>query len=162
MMSSLRITQRLALPVLFVLVHACAGWPTDPHGRDLRELERNRRLWESRGVANYHYQVANFCFCPEEYRGPIAVEVRNGSTLSAVYLAGGGPARSQPFESMDSVEDLFDTVSRALARDPDEAEVIYDPELGYPRSASFDYESRAADEEGGFSVTAFALRGPTN
>jgi hypothetical protein len=147
-----------ALPVLLLVLHGCAVWPTDPQARGLRELDRNRRLWESRGVADYDYRVMNFCFCPEDYRGPVAVEVRDDSTLSAVYVAGGAPARPEPFASMDRVEDLFDTVSRALARDPAEAEVVYDPELGYPRSASFDFERNVADEEGGFSVTGFELR----
>lgn len=155
-MSSLhRCIHPLSLLGCVLALHGCAIWPTGPQAPELRELERNRRLWQTQGAGSYRYRVENFCFCGEEYRGPVAVEVRDGSTISATYVRGGAPARPEPFGSMDTVEDLFDTVARALSRDPDEAEVAYDPLLGYPVSARFDYERHTADEEGGFSVTSF-------
>lgn len=156
MTSLLRTTRRLlALFPLAVTLHGCGLWPTSPHGRERRELERNRRLWESQGPASYRYRVENFAFLPDEFRGPVAVVVRSRLTVSAVYVDGGAPARPQPFASMDTMEELFDTISRALAREPDEVEVVYDRQLGYPRLARFDFEKNATDEEGGFSVSAF-------
>lgn len=150
-----RIVRTLALLPLALALHGCEIGPTEPRARELKELEANRRKWASRGVSSYRYVVTNFCFCLDESRGPVAVEVRGGATVSATYLSGGAPARQQPFASMDSVEDLFDTISRALDREPDEVEVVYDPQLGYPRSARFDFDDRSTDEEGGFSVESF-------
>lgn len=151
----LRTVRPLALLLLAVALHGCAIWPTGPVARERRELERSRRLWESQQITGYRYRLQVFSFLPDEFRGPVLVEVRNRSTVSVTYVSSGAPARAQPFGSMDTVEELFDTISRALDRDPDEVEVEYDPQLGYPRHARFDFEKNATDEEGGFEVTSF-------
>lgn len=155
MTSLLRVANLLALFPVALTLSGCGILPTGPHVHELREMERNRRLWEAQGITNYGYQVQNFSFWPDEYRGPVAVEVRDSRTVSAVYVDGGAPARPEPFASMDTIEDLFDTIARALARRPDEAVIVYDPQLGYPRSARFDFERNVTDEEGGFSVSSF-------
>lgn len=145
----------LALAPLVLVLQSCDIGPSEPYGRELRELERNRRKWERTRLSDYRYVVRNTCFCAPEQAGPVEVEVRGGHPVQARYVSTGAPAQPQHFASMDSMEDLFETVSRALDRAPEKASVTYDATLGYPVSAHFDYDLRTADEEGGFQVTSF-------
>jgi hypothetical protein len=145
----------LALAPLALALQSCEIGPSEPYARELRELEKNRRKWERAGLSDYRYVVRNTCFCTPEHAGPVEVEVRGGNPVHARYVSSGAPAQPQPFASMDSVEDLFDTISRSLDREPEKASVTYDATLGYPVSAHFDYDLRTADEEGGFQVAGF-------
>jgi hypothetical protein len=151
----MKLARRSALLALALALASCEYGPTEPYAAELKRLDRSRALWERSRVRDYHYTVTNTCFCPEEFAGPVVVEVREGNTVSATYASTGAPARPQPFASMDSVDELFDTIARALDREPDAVNVSYDPELGYPVSAHFDFDTRTADEEGGFRVRGF-------
>lgn len=148
----------LLAPLALVLLGCEFGGTTDPVDRELQRLQRSRELWERQGVRSYRYTVLNTCECPPERVGPVVVEVEGGQTVSARYASSGEPAQAVPFHSMDTVGELFDTISRALDQEPDQVRVEYDVKLGYPRSAYFDYDRQAVDEEGGFTVTAFERR----
>lgn len=143
------------LPLLVLALSACTINPTEPYAAELKRLQKNRDLWERKGVRSYDYTVARTCFCGPEAAGPVIVEVRDGQPASARYVSDGTPAERRYFAGMDSVEDLFDTVSRALDRHPDRVEVVYDSRLGYPVRARFDYDENAVDEEDGFTVEGF-------
>lgn len=143
----------LALAPLALALQSCEIGPSEPYARERRELERSRVKWERAGVRDYRYVVRKTCFCAPEQAGPVEVEVRGGHTTSVKYVSSNAPARLEPFASMITVESLFETISRALDRDPDRVDVVYDAALGYPVSAHFDYDLRTADEEGGFQVT---------
>lgn len=143
------------LPLLFLALSACTIGPVEPYAAEFRRLQKARDLWDRKGVRSYDYTVTRTCFCGPEAAGPVVVEVRDGQTASARYVSGGAPAETRHFAGMDSVDDLFDTVSRALDQYPDYVEVVYDSRLGYPVRAHFDYDENTADEEGGFTVEGF-------
>lgn len=152
-----RSARLLALVPLLLVLHACTYSPTDPYRKELRRLQAHRELWERQKVRDYAYTVTRTCFCAPEMAGPVEVEVRGGRTVSARYVSSGEPAEPQHFGSLDDVYDLFDTISRGLDEEPDEATIAYDARLGHPLSAHFDHDRYAKDEESGFRVESFRV-----
>ena len=59
------------------------------------------------------------------------------------------------FHFYDTVEDLFDLIEDAIARDAAVLEVRYDGRLGYPRAIVLDFSVDVADDE--LSVTVSGL-----
>lgn len=123
---------------------------SDPFGPEQAELERARALWEARGAEDYRYEFRTLCFCLNLHG---LVEVRDGAVVAVTDLETGEPVTGDPFDRYPTVEELFDTLAQWIAREPFRMEVTYDPELGYPRSASFDFEETVIDEEQAFEAS---------
>lgn len=123
---------------------------SDPFGPEEAELERVRARWEARGPADYRYEYRTFCFCPNLHG---LVEVRDGAVAAVTDLETGEPVTGEPLDGYPTVEELFETLAEWIAREPFHMEVTYDPDIGHPRSASFDFEENVADEEQAFEVS---------
>ena len=145
------------LTLAALALSGCEFGPTETgrHRAEREALRAARSRWESRGPADYGYVVASTCFCAQDAAGPVRVEVRGRQTFSSTYVSSGAPASPKYFSSRDTVDDLFDTIHRALEDAPDEVRVTYHRELGYPVEAYFDFDRRTADEEQGFTVREF-------
>ena len=44
-----------------------------------QELAASKRLWTDRGLRNYDFTLERQCFCPEDWRGPVDIQVRDGA-----------------------------------------------------------------------------------
>jgi hypothetical protein len=69
-----------ALLILLPTVAACSSLP--------RNLRDNERLWKNQGLSNYDFTLERQCFCPEDWRGPVTIQVRNGTAVSIKYVSG--------------------------------------------------------------------------
>ncbi len=129
---------------LLLALGACGDSPE----RDL--LDRSRDLWRSQGPAGYRYDFTWNCFCDPAFTGPVVVHVQAGAVTSATCQSDWTAADPSDYRT---IEGLFALIADALARDAHQVRVTYDPALGYPTSAYFDYEEFAVDEELGFSAS---------
>jgi len=145
----------LALAAL--ALSGCEFGPTESHRGEREALRAARARWAGKGTPDYGYVVRNTCFCGPEVVGPVKVEVRGGQNASSTYVSSGAPASARHFASLDTVEDLFDTIHRALEDAPAEVRVTYHKELGYPLEAFFDPSRTTVDEEQGFVVEQFRV-----
>lgn len=135
---------------LLVLAVAGAGAAcSDPLDTRRDALAENRARWASAGLEDYRYVYSRICFCP-----PLdaRVEVRAGAVVSAVDPETGDPLPAEDVERVPTVEELFAEVDAAFREEPAVASVTYDPELGHPTDAFFDFSLRVADEERGFTA----------
>ncbi len=123
---------------------------SDGFGPERDELERARARWEAAALRDYRYEYRRLCFCPP-LRG--IVEVRDGEVVAAVDPETGEAVPEEELEPFPTVDELFGTLAQWISRDPHTMEVAYDPDLGYPRSAFFDFEFNVADEEQGFEAS---------
>jgi hypothetical protein len=135
-----------ALPLLLL---ACAG----PYGEAQGELSQNEQKWAAQNIDDYRYTLRILCFCPEDIRDPVVVEVRDGATQSVTYAADGRPATNNLFESANTVDELFDIIRGSIARKVDKITVEYDPALGYPKQISIDPNENMVDEETAYTVS---------
>lgn len=137
------------LAVAAIALLADAGC-SDPLGPEQGDLRRARSLWESRSVQDYRYEYERICFCPP-LRG--LVEVRGGRVAAVTDLESGEPVPTDELDRFPTVDGLFETLAAWIAREPHSMNVEYDDDLGYPRSAFFDFEVNVADEEQGFRAS---------
>ncbi len=138
-----------------VFVSACvSGVPS--------QLTRNQKLWESKNINNYDFTVERQCFCPEDYRGPVNIQVRNDAPTSVTYVSSGADA-SGKFGDTDTVDELFTALQNAyegnnsFSQKAARVDVTYDSQYGYPTSIYIDISPQIADEEQGFEVTNFKV-----
>ena len=123
------------------------------------ELTENEQLWKAQGLSTYDFTVARSCFCPEDWRGPVNVQVRNGVPVSETYVSDGTEVTEGKFDNADTIEELFAMLKDAYSGTGDfnqKAEsitVTYDPKMGYPSDFFIDVSQMIADEEQGYTVT---------
>ena len=121
--------------------------------RILGDLELARARWQSVGTTSYRFQVEVQCFCPEEYRGPFDVIVRNGAVFEVT--RNGEPAGDIAPTDYLTVTGLFGAVERFAHSDG--ITVTYDPDYGFPVIIDADPLARAIDEEQRIVVTGFTV-----
>ncbi len=119
----------------------------------MRELDRNKALWERVRPSKYVFDVERLCFCGVEARGPVRVEVSAGRVSVRTYVDSREPVPSTYESLFPSVDGLFELLVDAMERDAHQIEVTYDRETGVPIDLWIDYVENVADEELGFRVT---------
>ncbi|WP_138498094.1 DUF6174 domain-containing protein [Nostoc sp. PA-18-2419] len=113
-----------------------------------RRLNFNRRLWNYKNISNYRYTFSNSCFCIQEARGPVIIEVRNGQTKSIISVATGKPVENrQLFNNYNTIPKLFNVIQDAINRKAYSLNARYNPRYGFPTQINVDYNSQIADEE---------------
>ena len=112
-----------------------------------------RALWESGPVGNYVYTLQWSCFCPDEYVQAAEIVVREASVTSATYVSDGSPV-VEGFDAL-TIDELFDLVWDSYTRDA-LVFVEYDPTVGFPTAASFDYYPDMAHDELAFTASDLA------
>ena len=121
------------------------------------ELNNNLSKWASKSVTDYQYTFRWSCFCTEDFVKPVIISVRNGMINTVVYVDSGNSVDESHFGRYRTVEELFDFIQDAIDEKAYEISVSYDPELGYPTSASIDYSKGIIDEEMAFTVYRLEL-----
>lgn len=123
---------------------------SDSFAPERDDLGEARARWEAEGPVDYRYEYRRVCFCFPLHG---LVEVRAGEVVAATDLESGAEVPPEELASFPTVDELFATLEEWIARRPHEMRVTYDSELGYPRSAFFDFQFNVADEEQGFDAT---------
>jgi len=118
-------------------------------------LEQARTRWAERGPSNYSVVVSRSCFCAPPSTDPVTVTVTDGLIASRVYVASGDTVPASIASVFPDIEQLFDIIQDAIAQGA-RVNATYHPDFGYPESAFIDYDSNAADDEVGYSLTGFA------
>jgi len=135
---------------------ACAGVP--------EQLTTAEQLWQDQNLTNYDFTLERQCFCPEEVRGPVNVQVRDGVAVSIIYVSTGQAVNGGAFDNADTMEKLFTILKDGYTgkgefnRKADTITVTYDPDRGYPQTFFIDISEQIADEENGYTVTNFTPR----
>lgn len=140
----------IALLALGVLLGAagCGDWGLETDR--LREIDRNRELWERQSMESYRYAVERVCFCG--LAGPVRVTVVDSAVSQRIFVQSGDPVPDQQADWYPTVEGLFSILFDAVQRNAHDIEVTYDPDTGVPLDIFIDYEQNLADEELGFRV----------
>jgi hypothetical protein len=129
-----------------------------------QELTNGERLWKDQGLSNYDFTLARQCFCPEDWRGPVNIQVRNKTAVSVTYVTGGTAVTEGKFDNADTIDKLFTILKDAYAgkgdfeQEAERIEVTYHAEMGYPTDFFVDVSQAMADEEQGYTVTNLAAR----
>ena len=129
------------------VLSACKTIPDD--------FTKNNTLWISKRMTNYNFTLQRQCFCPEDRRGPVRIQVRDRVATSVVYTASGSPANAEFFTDIDTVDKIFIKISEAYKGKAEKIIVTYDRVFGYPLTSYIDVSTKIADEEQGYTITDF-------
>ena len=120
---------RMAMMAL-VLLAGCSTVPAvAPAGAPAPGEERK---WRAAGLVNYRYDFEQQCFCVEERRQPVTVEVRGGRVARVTARATGREVAQREDLRWYTVPELFERVAEARRNGVEPLTVTYDPQLGYP------------------------------
>ncbi len=129
-----------------------------------QELTASEKLWKDQGMNNYDFTLERQCFCPEDWRGPVNIQVRNGTAVSVTYVSNGAVATEGKFDNADTIDKLFTILKNAYAgkndfeQKADTINVTYNTQFGYPATFYIDVSQTIADEEQGYTVTNLVAR----
>lgn len=141
-----------ALLLAIIILSSSCGSSTNS------ELERNEKLWQSQNLTNYDFTLERQCFCPEDWRGPVNIQVRGGKATSVTYPSTGATAGAEKFGDVGTIEKLFGIIrdayegKNAFEQKAETVNVTYHPEKGYPLTILIDVSTMIADEEQGYTV----------
>ena len=140
-----------------MIAAACAG----PVPRELTDYEI---LWQDQGLADYDFTLERQCFCPEDWRGPVNIQVRDGVAASVTYVSSGEAVTEGKFDNADTIDKLFVILENAytgkgdFGQKADTINVTYNAQRGYPTTIYIDVSQAIADEEQGYTVTNLVAR----
>jgi hypothetical protein len=159
--SLLKQLTRLLFPALVLLTLLGAMSCT---GSVPQELADSENIWKSQALANYDFTLERQCFCPEDWRGPVNIQVRKGAAVSVKYISNGENVTEGKFDNANTIDKLFTILKNAYNGKDDfnkKAETInvtYDGRTGYPADFYIDVSQTIADEEQGYKVTNLSPR----
>ena len=149
----------LLVTVLLTLLTAISCTSSVP-----QELTDNEKLWQDQELENYDFTLERHCFCPEDWRGPVTIEVRDEAAVSVTYQTDGTDVTEGKFDDVDTIDKLFTLLSNAFTgkgdfeQIADSVDVTYDNQMGYPVTLYIDVSQLMADEEQGYTVTNLSSR----
>jgi len=132
-----------------------------------QELTTSEKLWKDQGLKNYDFTLERQAFAPEDWRGPVNIQVRNGTAVSVTYVSSGAAVTEGKFDNANTIDKLFTMLKNAYAGKGDfeqkaySIEVTYNPQMGYPTYFFIDVSQNIADEEQGYTVTNLIARTTT-
>ena len=148
----MRIKNQSLLLVLCLVANGSGTFAAGESAQTQQQLNDNHSKWISKNIKNYQYTFNWGCFCPPEHNKPVVISVRNGVLASIKYADGSGMVDKTRYTNYRTIEGLFEFLQDAINRKAYRIEVSYDASLGYPSSASIDYDVRIADEEKSFKA----------
>ena len=136
--------KRLLLPllpalILFTLLAMVSCTRSVP-----QELTTNEKLWQSQKLRDYDFTLQRQAFAPEDWRGPINIQVRNGAAVSVTYVSSGAAVIGGKFDNADTINKLFTMLKNAYSgkgefgQKADTINVTYNPQMGYPTNFYID------------------------
>ena len=149
----------LGIIVIFTVLGAVSCTSSVPS-----DLTTNEKLWKDQKLQNYDFTLERQCFCPEDWRGPVNIEVRDGVAVSVAYVSDGTAVTEGKFDSVDTINKLFTLLNNAFTgkgdfdQKADSVDVTYDEQMGYPIMLYIDVSQLMADEEQGYTVTNLITR----
>jgi TATA-box binding protein (TBP) (component of TFIID and TFIIIB) len=129
-----------------------------------QQLTASEKLWKDQGLRNYDFTLQREAFAPEDWRGPVNIQVRNGAAVSLIYVSSGTAVTGGKFDNADTIDKLFTMLKNAYTgkgefeQKADTINVTYDPQMGYPTNFYIDVSQMIADEEQGYTVTNLVVR----
>ena len=112
----------------FMLLTGCSA-SAGPAG-PIVDVESARARWVTQSMQNYSYDFQRMCFCVEEAREPVTVQVRNGAVTGVTSRTTGISMLQTENLTWYTMEELLDMIAEAQ-RDGQEVVVDYDSR-GYP------------------------------
>ena len=118
-------------------------------------FEANKEKWQQSGIKNYVYTFQRSCFCTRDATREVLTQVKNGRAVKSQFKDSGLPLPAELSFNKLSINDLFNTVEKAIDKRVDVIKVKYNEKTGQPTSIYIDGKTGVTDDE--FSLIAKKL-----
>ena len=113
------------------------------------ELSVEEQKWRDQNLESYEFTLQISCFCIREYTLPKRVVVQNNEVVQV----DGTPYEELNDSAIQTIDGYFDFIRETRKQNPDEEEITYDTDLGYPTYIFFDISYQMADEEISYTIS---------
>lgn len=113
------------------------------------ELSVEEQKWRDQNLESYEFTLQISCFCIREYTLPKRVVVQNNEVVQV----DGTPYEELNDSAIQTIDGYFDFIRETRKQNPDEEEITYDTDLGYPTYIFFDISYQMADEEIRYTIS---------
>lgn len=113
------------------------------------ELSVEEQKWRDQNLASYEFTLQISCFCIREYTLPKRVVVQNNEVVQVDDT----PYKELNDSAIQTIDGYFDFIRETRKQNPDEEEITYDTDLGYPTYIFFDISYQMADEEIRYTIS---------
>lgn len=140
-----------------LLLTACGGGEEDAPAADTVPVAYRvaRAQWSQSGITSYRFTLQQSCFClPEE---PVVVTVRGGVVASARFTPSGTPVGAERLVTLPTLSGLFALADAAYAARAAQIDFRANATHGYLETLYIDPDYQMADEERGYTVSAFEV-----
>ena len=143
----MQLIRPVALAILGGAITACGlVGPDDGWDDRRRVLDQARLIWDQAGIDSYRFQLSRACFCA--LAGDFVVTVDGGVVVRAHRpQAPGDTLPASELQYLDTIDDLFDRLERAIDQEVYGYRAEYHTELGHPTVVDLDPDRNAIDEE---------------
>ena len=151
----------LTVVITAIVLTSCNNQGVSPIPQALTTSEK---LWKDQGLSNYDFTLERQAFAPEDWRGPVNIQVRNGTAVSVTYVSSGAAVTEGKFDNADTIDKLFTMLKNAytgegdFGQKADSINVTYNAQMGYPTTFYIDVSETIADEEQGYTITNLVAR----
>ena len=117
-------------PIIVIAAIILTGCNNQGVGSIPQTLITSEKLWKDQGLSNYDFTLERQAFAPEDWRGPVNIQVRNGAAVSVTYVYSGASVNGGKFENADTIDKLFKMLKNAYAGEGDfdqKADTIDEP-----------------------------------
>lgn len=126
------------------------------HAETKQQLLQAKNKWKQQANQHYIYTLQRSCFCPEEFRKPMRVRVKDNKIVQ-VLLVPENITKPVSYRGALSVERLFNIIQKGIDSNAASIKVRYDKKYGYPTSINIDQDVRIADEELNYKASGMRL-----
>ena len=113
------------------------------------ELSVEEQKWRDQNLKSYEFTLQISCFCIREYTLPKRVVVQNNEVVQVDVT----PYEELNDSAIQTIDGYFDFIRETRKQNPDEEEITYDTDLGYPTYIFFDISYQMADEEIRYTIS---------
>lgn len=113
------------------------------------ELSVEEQKWRDQNLKSYEFTLQISCFCIREYTLPKRVVVQNNEVVQVNVT----PYEELNDSAIQTIDGYFDFIRETRKQNPDEEEITYDTDLGYPTYIFFDISYQMADEEVRYTIS---------
>ena len=133
--------------------------PSDPTANpDIQtadDITEHFQVWLDQNITNYRYTIERSCFCVEEARGPVTIEV-NGDQVTITDVATGAEG-NEFFDDVNTITKIYELLQTAAEEGADEITATYDDVTGVPLTLKIDKSFQMADEEMFYTISNFEV-----
>lgn len=130
-----------------------AGQAESPGSQTAEDITKHRQEWIDRQIAKYRFTIERSCFCLEQSRGPVTIEVR-GDQVTITNVATGEQGNDY-FNDVNTITKVYDLLAQQAKDGADEIAVTYDDANAVPSTIKVDVSFQMADEELYYTISNF-------